>query len=55
MKRFLVYGVSVGLAACVLASCQKEQDAVELEIARPVLSTVVTIQPVQIRGVCWKG
>ena len=54
MKRFLVYSASVGLAACVLASCQQEQDAVEPEIVRPVLSTVVKIQPVQIRGFAGK-
>ena len=54
MRRILVCSASVGLAACVLAACQQEQDAVEPEILRPVLSTVVKIQPVQIRGFAGK-
>lgn len=54
MKRFLVYSASVGLATCVLTSCQQEQGAVEPEIVRPVLSMVVKIQPVQIRGFAGK-
>lgn len=54
MRRFLVYATSVALAAFLLAACQQEQDAVEPEIVRPVLSTVVKVQPVQIRGFAGK-
>jgi RND family efflux transporter MFP subunit len=54
MRRSLVYAMSVVLAAFLLAACQQEQDAVEPEIVRPVLSAVLRVQPVQIRGFAGK-
>jgi RND family efflux transporter MFP subunit len=54
MTRSLVYGASVIFIVSALAACQQKQEAAEPEIVRPVLSAVLKIQPVQIRGFAGK-
>ncbi|MEK1855127.1 MAG: efflux RND transporter periplasmic adaptor subunit [Phyllobacterium sp.] len=54
MRRFFLCGTGAILVVSALAACQQKQEVAESEIVRPILSTVLKIQPVQIRGFAGK-
>lgn len=54
MKRVLISGLSFAFFGLTLAACQKENEAAPPEIIRPVLSTVVKTQSLQVRGFAGK-
>ncbi|QND55057.1 efflux RND transporter periplasmic adaptor subunit (plasmid) [Phyllobacterium sp. 628] len=53
MKRILVFSLTFACLGLTLAACQKEEKA-EPEVVRPVLSTVIKTQLLQVRGFAGK-
>ncbi|MDA4633142.1 efflux RND transporter periplasmic adaptor subunit, partial [Escherichia coli] len=54
MRRVLVYGASLVCLGLALSACQKEGEAKQPDVVRPVLSTVVKSQTLQVRGFAGK-
>ncbi|MGO4448025.1 efflux RND transporter periplasmic adaptor subunit [Phyllobacterium sp. TAF24] len=54
MRRVLVAGASLVCLSLGLAACQKEDEAGKPEVIRPVLSTILKSQSVQVRGFAGK-
>ncbi|MBA8880142.1 efflux RND transporter periplasmic adaptor subunit [Phyllobacterium myrsinacearum] len=54
MRRVHVYGASLVCLSLMLAACQKQDEAAKPEVIRPVLSTTVKSQSLQIRGFAGK-